>query len=73
MRGSETMSESKELANKELARQVVDLVGGSSNIQNVSHCMTRLRLKLKDDSKADTKSIEALRGVIQVVNANGQY
>jgi PTS system beta-glucosides-specific IIC component len=67
------MSESKELANKELARQVVDLVGGSSNIQNVSHCMTRLRLKLKDDSKADTKSIEALRGVIQVVNANGQY
>jgi phosphotransferase system IIB component len=35
--------------------------------------MTRLRLKLKDDSKADTKSIEALRGVIQVVNANGQY
>jgi PTS system beta-glucosides-specific IIC component len=67
------MGESKELANKDLARQVVNLVGGSSNIQNVSHCMTRLRFKLKDDSKADTQAIETLRGVIQVVNANGQY
>lgn len=67
------MSESKELANKELAKQVVGLVGGSSNILSVSHCMTRLRLKLGDETKADTKAIEALRGVIEVVNANGQY
>ncbi len=54
-----------------LAAQIVDKVGGSSNIVNISHCMTRLRLKLKDDSIADTKGIEQLDKVIQVVNANG--
>ena len=56
-----------------LAAQIVDKVGGSSNIVNISHCMTRLRLKLKDDSIADTKGIEQLDKVIRVVNANGQY
>lgn len=56
-----------------LAAQIVDKVGGSSNIVNISHCMTRLRLKLKNDSIADTKGIEQLDKVIQVVNANGQY
>lgn len=67
------MSASKEQANKELARQVVDLVGGPSNIESISHCMTRLRFKLRDDAKAQTEQIEKLPGVIQVIDANGQY
>ncbi|MGI6229380.1 MAG: PTS transporter subunit EIIC [Tractidigestivibacter sp.] len=67
------MSEEKTLANRKLADNVVELVGGPSNIVSATHCMTRLRLKLVDDTKADTAAIEKLPGVIQVINANGQY
>ena len=67
------MSESKELVNRKLGEDVVGLVGGKENILSISHCMTRLRFKLRDDAKADTKAIESHKGVIQVINANGQY
>ena len=63
------MSESKELANRKLGEDVVGLVGGKENILSISHCMTRLRFKLRDDAKADTKAIESHKGVIQVINA----
>lgn len=61
------MSESKELTNRKLGEDVVGLVGGSSNIVSIAHCMTRLRFKLRDESKADTKAIESLKGVVQVL------
>ena len=57
----------------DLATQIVQLVGGAQNIENISHCMTRLRFKLRDDSVAKTSEIEKLDKVIQVINANGQY
>lgn len=47
------MSDSKELANRKLGEDVVGLVGGKDNILSISHCMTRLRFKLRDDSKAE--------------------
>lgn len=53
------MSESKELVNRKLGEDVVGLVGGKENILSISHCMTRLRFKLRDDAKADTKAIES--------------
>ena len=57
----------------DLSREILEHVGGTSNIRSVAHCITRLRFKLKDVSKADTEVIEALPGVIKVMNANGQY
>ena len=57
----------------ELAGQVLELVGGKDNIKSVTHCITRLRFKLKDVEHADTEKIEKLPGVIKVMNANGQY
>ncbi len=57
----------------ELATQVVELVGGAENVTSVSHCITRLRFKLKDESRADDESIAALDKVIKVMHANGQY
>ena len=57
----------------ELAAQVVELVGGKENVISVSHCITRLRFKLKDESRADDDSIAALDKVIKVMHANGQY
>lgn len=57
----------------ELAQAILDGVGGPSNIVTATHCVTRLRFKLKDKSIADTEKIEALKGVIQVMDVPGQY
>ncbi len=55
------------------AKSILEHVGGSENIKDVSHCFTRLRFVLKDDSKADKQTIERLEGVIQVVISGGQF
>lgn len=57
----------------DLAQSILDNVGGKDNIRSVAHCITRLRLKLKDVDKANTEAIEKLPGVIKGMNANGQY
>ncbi|MFB9860123.1 PTS transporter subunit EIIC [Salinicoccus siamensis] len=56
-----------------LAERIVQLVGGTGNIENVIHCVTRLRFYLKDESLADTEAIEELEGVMGVAQAGGQY
>ena len=57
----------------DLAAQVVELVGGKSNVKSVAHCITRVRFKLKDESKANDEAISELPNVIKVMHANGQY
>ena len=42
-------------------------VGGKENVSKLIHCMTRVRLTLKDESKADLEELEALPGVLGVV------
>ena len=56
-----------------LAPQILDRVGGEANIRAMTHCATRLRLVLADESKARTDQIKALDGVVTVVQAGGQY
>ena len=57
----------------ELAQQIVELVGGKENVISITHCITRLRFKLKDESKADDEKISQLPHVIKVMSTNGQY
>ncbi len=57
----------------DLARAILENVGGRDNVSSVAHCITRVRFKLKDEDRADTEAIEALEGVIKVMRANGQY
>lgn len=56
-----------------LARIITQNVGGKSNIISVAHCITRLRFKLKDESKANKEVLESTDGVIKVMQAGGQY
>ena len=56
-----------------LARIIIQNVGGKSNIISVAHCITRLRFKLKDESKANKEVLESTDGVIKVMQAGGQY
>lgn len=56
-----------------LAKTIVDNVGGRENIMGLTHCITRLRFTLKDESKADKDVLTKTEGVIQVLQASGQY
>lgn len=58
---------------KQMAIDIVRLVGGSENVSSLGHCMTRLRFILKDEKKADMEAIKAIKGVLGVVFAGGQF
>lgn len=57
----------------QLAREVVQAVGGKENIISVTNCMTRLRFVLKDDAIPDKEAVSAIQGVKGVMNQGGQY
>lgn len=57
----------------ETSKKILDSVGGASNIASATHCMTRLRLVLVDESKANDKAVEGIKGVKSVIKQGGQY
>lgn len=57
----------------QLAKEIIFLIGGENNIVNLTHCVTRLRFKLKDETKTDENSLSKLKGVISIVKGNGQF
>ena len=59
--------------NKEIAHQILTAVGGASNLKDATHCMTRLRLYLKDDSIPKDEEVKAIGGVLGVVRGGQQY
>lgn len=58
---------------RDLAQEIVSLVGGKDNVNDAWHCQTRLRFKLKDESLAKTNEIKQLDGVINVLYKGGVY
>lgn len=60
------------MAYKDMIASIIKSVGGADNIESATHCFTRLRLVLKDESKADMKALESIPKVMKVVKANGQ-
>lgn len=56
-----------------LAREIVKQVGGKENINSLTHCITRLRFKLKDESKANDDVLKNMDGVVTVMKSGGQY
>ena len=66
----------EKMANKnyeELARDILENVGGEENVTGLRHCVTRLRFNLKDESKANTDYLKKRDGVVTVVQSGGQY
>ncbi|MFV3012362.1 PTS transporter subunit EIIC [Clostridium botulinum] len=57
---------------KDITQSIYDIIGGSSNIVSFTHCMTRLRLVLKDQSNLDMKAIKKIDGVMGVVQQQNQ-
>lgn len=56
-----------------LARIIIQNVGGKGNIAGLTHCVTRLRFKLKDESKAQTDILKDTDGIVTVIQNGGQY
>lgn len=56
-----------------LAKEIVKHVGGKENVNSLVHCITRLRFKLKDESKANDGVLKNMDGVVTVMKSGGQY
>ncbi|WP_086444859.1 beta-glucoside-specific PTS transporter subunit IIABC [Candidatus Enterococcus lemimoniae] len=61
------------MENQLLAQQIMTLIGGSKNVSQSWHCITRLRFNLFDDTKVNMKEINQLNGVIGSQFSGGQY
>lgn len=71
--GETSAKPSKNLDYDQLGKDILDNVGGISNVDSVIHCITRVRFYLKDDNKANDQKIKNMNGVIDVAKAGGQY
>lgn len=59
--------------NKKIAQEVLDAVGGKDNVTSATHCMTRLRLTLKDLGLPNDEAIKSINGVLGAQKVGGQY
>lgn len=66
------MSNERVMSREALAQEILDKVGGPTNVTSLTSCFTRLRFVLKDQSKVQRSDLEQLAGVISVVSAGGQ-
>ncbi|MBE6103827.1 MAG: hypothetical protein E7193_02930 [Erysipelotrichaceae bacterium] len=57
---------------KKLSDDIIAVVGGVGNILSASHCMTRLRLNLRDDAKLNAEEAKKIPGVINLIQQNGE-
>ena len=55
-----------------LAENILSHIGGKDNIIHMTHCVTRLRLELKDDKKADLDALNAMDGIAGTFWRGGQ-
>lgn len=68
-----TKDTGKKTKYQDLCETIIANVGGKSNVIGVTHCVTRLRFKLQDISKANTDVLKKTNGVLQVIQSGGQY
>lgn len=55
-----------------MIKSIIDNIGGKDNVNNVTHCYTRLRFVLKDNQKANKDKLENIKGIKGVVEKGGQ-
>ena len=61
------------MTNTEIAKKVIEALGGRENVNSVAHCATRLRVMVKDESKINKDAIENLEKVQGAFFNSGQY
>ncbi|WP_195945602.1 beta-glucoside-specific PTS transporter subunit IIABC [Paraclostridium bifermentans] len=58
---------------KQLAQDIIKNVGGKENINGLTHCITRLRFKLKNESIANDDVLKNMGDIVTVMKSGGQY
>ena len=58
----------EELTLNQIAKEIYDGAGGMENVQSVVHCMTRVRMSVRDDTKVDQAKLKSIPGVLGVVD-----
>lgn len=58
---------------QKLAQSIVENIGGSSNIQQVTNCATRLRLVLKNNNAVNEVALKKVQGVMGIAKSGGQF
>lgn len=56
----------------DIAEQIINLIGGKTNVTFFTHCVTRLRITLKDQNLADTSALDGINGIFGTKWSNGQ-
>ena len=56
----------------QLCTEILDAVGGSKNIKNVFHCITRLRIVPVNRDAVDMDKLSKVSGILKVVESSGQ-
>lgn len=56
-----------------VAKKILQRVGGKENVVSLIHCMTRLRFTLKDESIVDDEAVRNTKGVMGIMKKAGQY
>ncbi|MBB5182367.1 sucrose-specific PTS transporter subunit IIBC [Catenisphaera adipataccumulans] len=59
--------------NTQIAKAVIDAVGGRDNVRSVAHCATRLRIMVNDEKKIDKETVENIDKVQGAFFTAGQY
>jgi len=62
-----------QMTNTEIAKKVIEALGGRENVNSVAHCATRLRVMVKDEAKINKDAIENLEKVQGAFFNSGQY
>ena len=59
--------------NKQIAKEVIEALGGRENVNSVAHCATRLRVMVKDENKINKEKAENIEKVQGAFFNSGQY
>ncbi|MUG23303.1 PTS sugar transporter [Paenibacillus macerans] len=58
---------------KSTANTIMKEIGGRGNVNQLTHCATRLRFTLKDSEKVNQQKMKAIPGILGIVNSGGQF
>lgn len=61
------------MTNEELVKQVIENLGGKDNIRSATNCQTRLRIRVKEDSKINDEKVKQIEGVLGIVHDTPNY
>ena len=61
------------MSNLDLAKSIVEALGGKDNIENTFNCMTRMRANIRDTSKVDEEKLKNIDGVLGLMKEGELY